>query len=144
MVRTLAVLVVLLAACEAAASPTPEPTATGEQAVLVYLRLSDDGFGTAEERKAVFDLEDRLIEAVTAELRNWPVGDPLDPATKIGALISRGHMERVLGYIAAGRDEGARVVTGGQQILRESGLNFTVANGMKDAAEKVVALSGHH
>jgi succinyl-CoA synthetase beta subunit len=29
----------------------------------------------------------------------------------------------------------------GQQILKESGLNFTVANGMKDAAEKVVALA---
>ena len=44
-----------------------------------------------------------LLEAVRAELANWPVGDPLDPSTKIGALISRGHMEKVLGYIDVGR-----------------------------------------
>jgi succinyl-CoA synthetase beta subunit len=38
------------------------------------------------------------------------------------------------------RLEGTNVELG-QQILRESGLNFTVASGMKDAAEKVVALA---
>ena len=35
-----------------------------------------------------------LLEAIAAELAAWPVGDPLDPATRIGALISRGHMEQ--------------------------------------------------
>ena len=39
------------------------------------------------------------------------------------------------------RMEGTNVEKG-QQILRESGLNFTIANGMKDGAEKVVALAG--
>ena len=58
-----------------------------------------------------------LLEAIEAELANWPVGDPLDPATRIGALISRGHMQRVLDYIEVGRSEGARVVTGGERIL---------------------------
>src|SRR5260370_1169211 len=40
-----------------------------------------------------------------------------------------------------GRMEGTNAELG-QQILRESGLNFTIANGMKDGAEKVVALAG--
>ena len=44
------------------------------------------------------------------------VGDPLDPATHVGALISREHMERVLGYVAAGRDAGARLLCGGKQV----------------------------
>ena len=57
---------------------------------------------------------------MAAELANWPVGDPLDPATRIGALINRGHMERVLRYIEVGRSEGARVVTGGARILEET------------------------
>ena len=49
-------------------------------------------------------VKDRVMEAVAAELAQWTVGDPLDPATKIGALISRGHMERVLDYVEiAGR-----------------------------------------
>ena len=39
------------------------------------------------------------------------------------------------------RMEGTNVELG-QQILRDSGLNFTVANGMKDGAEKVVQLAG--
>ena len=85
-----------------------------------------------------------LLEAVQAELANWPVGDPLDPATKIGALISRGHMETVLGYIAAGRAEGARVVTGGDRILEESGGWFVpptvfdgVRNDMRIAREEI-------
>ncbi len=35
-----------------------------EQALLVYLKLSDDEFGEFEEREAIFALEDRLIEAI--------------------------------------------------------------------------------
>jgi gamma-glutamyl-gamma-aminobutyraldehyde dehydrogenase len=80
-------------------------------------------------------LKDRLLEAVAAELANWPVGDPLDPATRIGALISRGHMELVLRYIDIGRREGARVVTGGERILEESGGYFvppTVFDGVRN------------
>jgi len=85
-----------------------------------------------------------LLEAVLAELARWPVGDPLDPATKIGALISRGHMERVLGYVQVGRDEGARVVTGGQRVLEETGGWFVpptifdgVRNDMRIAQEEI-------
>ena len=85
-----------------------------------------------------------LLEAVRAELANWPVGDPLDPATKIGALISRGHMEQVLGYIDVGRSEGARVVAGGERILEETGGWFVpptifdgVRNDMRIAREEI-------
>jgi 4-(gamma-glutamylamino)butanal dehydrogenase len=88
--------------------------------------------------------KDELIEAVRAELANWPVGDPLDPSTKIGALISRGHMEKVLGYIDVGRAEGARVVAGGDRILEESGGWFVpptifdgVRNDMRIAREEI-------
>jgi gamma-glutamyl-gamma-aminobutyraldehyde dehydrogenase len=89
-------------------------------------------------------LKDRLIEAIEAELVNWPVGDPLDPATRIGAMISRGHMETVLGYVDTGRREGARVVTGGRRILEETGGYFipptvfdNVRNDMTIAREEI-------
>ncbi|KPF52186.1 betaine-aldehyde dehydrogenase [Novosphingobium sp. AAP1] len=45
------------------------------------------------------------------------VGDPADPATHVGALISQAHMEKVLGYIAKGQAEGATLVTGGHRVL---------------------------
>ncbi len=89
-------------------------------------------------------VKDRVMEAVAAELEHWSVGDPLDPATKIGALISRGHMERVLEYVDIGRREGARVVTGGKRILEETGGWFvpptildSVRNDMRIAQEEI-------
>ena len=44
------------------------------------------------------------------------VGDPLDPKTEIGALISPAHMEKVLGAIARGVADGARLLTGGKRL----------------------------
>ena len=89
-------------------------------------------------------VKDRLIEAVLAELVNWPVGDPLEPATKIGALISRGQMEKVLNYVDIGRREGARLITGGERILKETGGWFvpptifdSVCNDMTIAREEI-------
>jgi acyl-CoA reductase-like NAD-dependent aldehyde dehydrogenase len=41
------------------------------------------------------------------------VGDPLEPETQIGSLISNEHRDRVHGYVETGQDEGAEVVTGG-------------------------------
>jgi betaine-aldehyde dehydrogenase len=55
---------------------------------------------------------ERLRER-TAALR---VGDPMDPDTQVGALISEEHMNKVLGYIARGRAEGARLLVGGQRV----------------------------
>jgi len=51
----------------------------------------------------------RLVEK-TAALK---IGDPMDPATQVGALISKDHSEKVLGYIEKGRAEGAKVLVGG-------------------------------
>src|SRR5215212_11601452 len=42
------------------------------------------------------------------------VGDPLDPETQMGSLISAAHRARVHGFVERGREEGAEVVTGGE------------------------------
>jgi len=85
-----------------------------------------------------------LLEALLAELANWPVGDPLEPSSRLGPLISRGQMETVLGYVAAGRGEGARVVAGGERLLPETGGYFVgptildnVRNDMRVAREEI-------
>ncbi len=85
-----------------------------------------------------------LLEALKAELETWPVGDPLDPASRLGPLISRGQMETVLDYVESGMGEGARVVTGGEQILRDTGGYFVgptildnVRNDMRVAREEI-------
>ncbi len=58
-------------------------------------------------------LFDRFTEALKAEAERLRRGDPMDKATSQGPLISRRHRNKVLGYYAAARADGARVVTGG-------------------------------
>jgi aminomuconate-semialdehyde/2-hydroxymuconate-6-semialdehyde dehydrogenase len=47
------------------------------------------------------------------------VGDPLDPGTNLGALVSKSHMEKVLSYIDLAKQEGGTVLCGGRRILPE-------------------------
>lgn len=58
-------------------------------------------------------IHDDVLDLVKDELKPIRPGPPEDPSTTMGALVSRGHYERVLGFIAQGRAEGARVVAGG-------------------------------
>lgn len=60
-----------------------------------------------------------FLERLVARVEKMVVGDPLDPATQVGALISEDHMRKVLGYVEAGRAEGARVVIGGERVVRD-------------------------
>ncbi|HET9391423.1 MAG TPA: aldehyde dehydrogenase family protein, partial [Steroidobacteraceae bacterium] len=57
-----------------------------------------------------------FMEKLAQRVSAMRIGDPLDPQTQVGALISEGHMEKVLGYIARGKAEGARVVVGGYRL----------------------------
>jgi acyl-CoA reductase-like NAD-dependent aldehyde dehydrogenase len=54
-----------------------------------------------------------FVEAITAMASSLPVGDPLDPSTYVGPLVSKAQKERVLGYIEKGKAEGATLTTGG-------------------------------
>jgi aldehyde dehydrogenase (NAD+) len=56
---------------------------------------------------------DETIALAQATLATLPMGDPLDPATRLGPLVSEAQRTRVEGYIARGRSEGARLVIGG-------------------------------
>jgi acyl-CoA reductase-like NAD-dependent aldehyde dehydrogenase len=59
-------------------------------------------------------VHDRAVELLTAATAKVVVGDPLDDATEMGSLVSFKQRERVLGYVEAGREEGAELVTGGE------------------------------
>jgi len=69
-------------------------------------------------------LKEKLLANMIKVSRDWVVGDPLDPATKIGPMIEQSHMEKVLGYIASGRKEGARAALGGKRTLERTGGFF--------------------
>jgi len=57
-----------------------------------------------------------FVERLRARTAAVRVGDPLDPATQVGALISAEHLEKVLSLIARGRAQGARLIIGGERV----------------------------
>ena len=70
------------------------------------------------------DIKDKLLPKILKEVEKWKVGNPLDPTNLHGALIERAHMEKVLEYVEIGKQEGADLIYGGEQILKETGGNF--------------------
>ncbi|MBV9727272.1 MAG: betaine-aldehyde dehydrogenase [Gammaproteobacteria bacterium] len=61
-------------------------------------------------------VREEFIERLRVRTAAMRIGDPLDPATQVGALISAEHMQKVLGLIERGRAQGARLVTGGARV----------------------------
>jgi betaine-aldehyde dehydrogenase len=57
-----------------------------------------------------------FLKRLVARVSAMRIGDPMNPQTQIGALVSEQHMHKVLAYIARGRAEGARVLTGGERV----------------------------
>jgi gamma-glutamyl-gamma-aminobutyraldehyde dehydrogenase len=93
------------------------------------------------DRRVKGALLDRLVGLVE---RDWIVGDPMDDTTRVGPLITKSHMEKVLGYIDAGRAEGARPVVGGGRVREDSGGWFVAptifdraTNQMRIAREEI-------
>ena len=89
-------------------------------------------------------LKDAMLEQIAKVGRELAPGDPLDPATKLGAIVDAQQMQRVLGYIDAGREDGARLAFGGAQVRRESGGHYVeptvfdgVQRGMRIAREEI-------
>lgn len=75
---------------------------------------------------------DEFLEAFQARAERMTVGDPMGPKTRLGAIVSEAQLERVLGYIEAGRSEGARLVTGGERTNVDGKGNFVTATVFAD------------
>ncbi len=58
-------------------------------------------------------IHNAFLDRLLGRVEKMKVGDPLDPETDVGALISEDHLSRVLGFIEAGKAEGARLRCGG-------------------------------
>jgi aldehyde dehydrogenase (NAD+) len=68
------------------------------------------------------------VERLAAEVAGRQrVGDPNQPATSLGPLVSQAQYERVLGYIHRGIDEGARLLAGGPERPQDAGDGYFVA-----------------
>ncbi|MFF7102365.1 aldehyde dehydrogenase family protein [Streptomyces nigra] len=88
-------------------------------------------------------VHDRLVERLVAYARRLKVGDPREPDTVVGPVISRAHRDRVESYIELGRKEGAVVVAGGERPALDRGfyvpptLLADCTNDMRVAREEI-------
>lgn len=87
-------------------------------------------------------VHDDFITRLKSRTEKMVIGDPLDPDTQVGALISADHMSKVLGYIESGVAAGAELLTGGSRVTRD-GLDAgffvepTIFDGCSDDMEIV-------
>jgi len=89
-------------------------------------------------------IADDFAKRVAAEAPKYRPADPLDAKTTMGALVDDGQLQTVLGYIEAGRAEGATLLTGGAQARAETGGCYVeptvfdgVRNDMRIAREEI-------
>ena len=85
-----------------------------------------------------------LVDKIAAMAKTIRQGHPLDPNTQMGAMVDQRQMQRVLGYVETGCQEGAKLALGGKQVLAETGGFYVeptildqVDNGMRVAQEEI-------
>lgn len=103
------------------------------------------------ERKIYEEFKKLFLEKV----KKLTIGDPLDTKTKIGALVSKDHMEKVLQHIQIAKDDGGILLNGGEQYIAEGrcengyfitptvfeGLSYDCATNQEEIFGPVVTLS---
>ena len=85
------------------------------------------------------DIADEFTERIVERAQDVIVGDPLDGATKVGALISEKHLGVVSGYVDLGQAEGASVALGGSRLNSERGqvlLAYCARRRTQDSASR--------
>jgi gamma-glutamyl-gamma-aminobutyraldehyde dehydrogenase len=102
----------------------PDLDRVAEQVLVAGLMNMGENCSCGSRLLVHRSVRDELVERLVAGLDAWPVGDPQEPETKLGPMIEKPHLDKVLGYVEKGRAEGARVVTGGERTLTESGGYF--------------------
>ncbi|MBI6896756.1 aldehyde dehydrogenase [Pseudomonas putida] len=69
-------------------------------------------------------IHDEFVERLLRQAREWLPGDPLDPASRAGAIVDAGQAARIEAAIAQGRAEGARLLCGGERLSVNGSQNF--------------------
>jgi aldehyde dehydrogenase (NAD+) len=90
-------------------------------------------------------VEDEFLTKLVEFSKKLKLGDPLDPKTRLGAIVSEKQMNTVLGYIEAGKTEGAKLLAGGKRASMNGDHGYFieptifggVCNDMKIAQEEI-------
>ena len=81
-------------------------------------------------------IREELVERIAAVGRGMTPGEPLDPATRLGSIVDDRQLDKVVGYVELGRQEGATVVAGGERVREETGgfyIGPTILDGVDNS-----------
>jgi acyl-CoA reductase-like NAD-dependent aldehyde dehydrogenase len=80
------------------------------------------------------NMYDQFTDSLTTMAKGVTLGDPFDPNTRMGPLVSKEQHDRVMGYLKVGKDEGAKASVGGDKGPQERGyfVQPTVLTGVKN------------
>jgi aldehyde dehydrogenase (NAD+) len=90
-------------------------------------------------------VQEEFLEKLVGRAKKMQPADPLDPKTRMGAIVSQEQMNTVLGYIEVGKKEGAKLIAGGNRVSVDGSKGFfieptifgDVKNDMKIAQEEI-------
>ncbi|PSS57410.1 aldehyde dehydrogenase [Pseudomonas sp. BBP2017] len=89
-------------------------------------------------------IKERFLPMVVEALKAWKPGHALDPETRVGALVDSTQLDTVLGYIEAGKADGATLLSGGERVLEDTcgvylqpAIFDGVTNAMRIAREEI-------
>jgi acyl-CoA reductase-like NAD-dependent aldehyde dehydrogenase len=81
-------------------------------------------------------VQDEFVGKLVDSTKKLQPGDPLDPKTRLGAIVSQQQMQQILGYIESGKSEGAQLIAGGKRATVGNGNGFfvepTIFGGVKN------------
>nr|WP_269806822.1 aldehyde dehydrogenase [Pseudomonas sp. NMI760_13] len=83
-------------------------------------------------------IHDEFVERLLRQAREWLPGDPLDPASRAGAIVDAGQAARIEAAIAQGRAEGARLLCGGERLSVNGSQNFITPTIFTDVRQDMV------
>jgi acyl-CoA reductase-like NAD-dependent aldehyde dehydrogenase len=86
-------------------------------------------------------IHDEFMAKLTDKVKAIKVGDPMDKATRMGPVVSKAQMETVLSYIEAGKQEGARLVTGGKRASVGNGKGYFVEPTIFDGVDNCMKIA---
>ena len=113
---------------------------------VIFMKYSLNGERCTSSSRVIVQrsIYDEFNKRLAKRVRQLKVGNPLDPHTEIGPLISEGHLQKVQSYVGIGEQEGAQLLAQSEKMSQEltghyfSPVLFTdVTNNMRIAQEEI-------
>lgn len=82
-------------------------------------------------------IKDEFLEKVVNHSKGFMPDDPFKPETLMGSIVDKSQTEKILGYIDAGKNEGANILTGGEQVRKDTGGYYITPTVFKDVKNEM-------